>query len=196
MIAFLNPDQIPKIGFEPELLGDIYPWLRFMLEQEGMGVADKEIRESFLRSVGTIAIELVENMRDHAELGFNGLCSLSVFNTDSTLYISAFDNGRGTVASLAEWPHSLTHLSPQERLLLPFSSNMLRGPRNRGDGIQRRIVARTHALQGSVFMTSSAQEGTVYVTHNYTEEPRVSTQAGLKTQGTTTVVAIPLAPLL
>ncbi len=202
LVAFLNADSYPRHEAESNQAAVLHPWLRRLIPRHGSDQLD----EAMLVEVSRIVSELLQNVRHHAQLPADGLCSVSAFTTRGSgiagdrLYLSVFDTGVGMPATLEERSFS-PDVPPALRVEAAFNGEMPSRARDRGRGLHR-ITCLVNDFGGSVFAaTGSGTDETYIVDHagsndDYSVQARE--QAGVNMTGTVVVVALPLrrrAPL-
>lgn len=194
LVAFLNPILSSVEPSSEDIDSVIYPWLRNLLSEAR--VHDAAVRKHVLRDISFATNELLNNVRDHARIGYHGNCALSLFATgssaaDSRIYMSVVDDGVGMPRTLRDRPTS--QVSDGQLVIDAFAGSLPRRHRGRGEGLSIvRDIADKYG--GSVFAAAGPSElGSVVYEHNSSEQAACKYVEDLHVKGTVIVLCLPTA---
>lgn len=197
-VAFLNPDRVPQSEAMDDQNAVVYPWLRAMLNTAGG--PRQNWHENVLQEVTLAVEELLDNIRQHAQVGHNGLSFVSHSISDgsasrcSELHLTVFDSGAGMPDTIAKsYDHDKSVVSMVEDA---FNGKLPNRARDRGRGLHR-VANLVERLKGRLFVaTGPAYDGqTVVINYSGTQ----SSVAGgflapVGVKGTVVVLTLPLEP--
>ncbi|WP_196805140.1 ATP-binding protein [Mycobacterium sp. UM_WGJ] len=196
LVAFLNPNWSPADSSSDDVDSVIYPWLRKLLSKAR--ITDVTLRSQVLRDMSFATSELLNNVRDHARIGYHGNCALTLFATgssvsDSRIYLSVVDDGVGMATTLQE--RATQSLPDRELVEAAFSGNLPRRHRGRGEGLSI-VRAIADRYNGSLFAaTGPSVEGAIVYEHESTEKSGCEYVEGLTVHGTVIVLCLPTAQI-
>lgn len=199
LLAFLNPNYAPR-GSDGEDLGAVtYPWLRSIFSKAR--IPDVNLRHEMMRDASFVTTELLNNIRDHSGIGYDGLSHLSMFATgtkadDARIYIHVSDNGVGMPATLNGKSEKT---DPEGQVKDALDGSLRRRERGRGDGLSA-VRSMAEKYKGSLFVATGPtdENRTVIVDHDFSDDDdrlKVSSY-DIPVQGTVVVVSLPIAKLL
>lgn len=196
LVAFLNADSYPRHEAEQNQAAVLHPWLRRLVRRHGSDQFD----EAMLVEVSRIISELLQNVRHHAQLSADGLCSVSAFMTRGSapagnlLYLSVFDTGIGMPATL-EHRSFPADVPPARKIKAAFNGEMPSRARDRGRGLHR-ITCLVNDFGGSIFAATGSGTDVTYVINRAGSSGEAGVQVRervrLSMNGTVVVVALPL----
>lgn len=196
LVAFLNPNLRPANSSAEDVDSVVYPWLRKLLSR--VRLRDSDARSKVLKDVSFATNELLKNVRDHAGIGYDGRCSISLFATgrsqlDSRIYVSVVDDGIGMPASIRA-RHPDTEYD-SELVTNAFAGDLPRRHRGRGEGLAlvRDIVDN---YGGSLFAaTGPSRHGTIVYEHTHAPSPitKCYVEPKLSVKGTVVVLSLATA---
>ncbi len=194
LVAFLNPNLRPVTSSAEDVDSVVYPWLRKLLSKAR--IQDAQVRKEVLRNVSFATNELLSNVRDHAGIGYDGKCAISLFATgksemDSRIYVSVVDDGVGMPSTLQG--RSESDETDCELVSKAFSGDLPRRHRGRGEGLAIvRDIADRYA--GSIFAaTGPTSQGSIVYEHSNGPEGTTKCRAvpNLEVAGTVIVLSLP-----
>lgn len=197
LVAFLNPDRTPREDTLLDQEAVVYPWLRELIGTRRQP-STREWRRQLCRDTSTIAGELLDNVRDHAHLTHNGLCSLATYATtgskEDRLYLTVQDTGVGMPRTL----HSRTTAVNDAALVAqPFNGELPLRERAHGQGLRRltELVDRLGSKAQLFAATGPSSDGSAITLRHQGGAGRVVTEhlPGLPLHGTVVVMTLPLS---
>jgi anti-sigma regulatory factor (Ser/Thr protein kinase) len=194
LVAFLNPNLSPVDSTSDDVDSVIYPWLRKLLSKAR--VHDSQVRRNVLRDISFATNELLNNVRDHARIGYHGNCALSLFATGSSesasrIYVSVVDDGVGMPVTLQA--RSDSAMSDSELIMDAFAGNLPRRHRGRGEGLSI-VRGIADKYNGSVFAaTGPSGLGSVLYEHDSAGDGKTESNCieRLTVHGTVIVLCLP-----
>ncbi|WP_372449586.1 ATP-binding protein [Mycolicibacterium fortuitum] len=194
LVAFLNPTLSPAESSSDDVDSVIYPWLRKLLSKARINNSD--IRQHVLRDISFATNELLNNVRDHARIGYHGNCALSLFATgssasDSRIYVSVVDDGVGMPSTLQD--RVVSRVSDCRLVADAFSGDLPRRHRGRGEGLS--IVSRIAGKYGGTIFaaTGPSSQGSVVYEFDSLGQSECGYIKDLAVQGTVIVLCLPTA---
>ena len=199
LVAYLNPDRLPRSQAAEDRDSVIRPWLSRLIGKPS--IEYRPWRHQLYHDVSLSSMEVLDNIRDHSQLDDDGLCSLSLFTTtggvggkNDKLYLSVWDNGCGMPAAMAK--HFPQGADPLEMVLSALNGTMPHKQRDRGRGLHR-VTTLIERVGGDLFVaTGPAAGGSIVIEHTGGQEAPVTGRVdGLPVRGTVIVMTLPLRPI-
>jgi len=205
LVAFLNPNRVPRSSDRLDRDAITYPWLRDLVHVNPEMASNREL---LAKELSLATKELLDNVRHHANVRPDGQCSISLFITGdggldrSRLYLSVLDTGVGIPSTIRRnyvGVANVSALSDAEMVSAAFNGQLPRRQRDRGRGLNR-IQALVQRTQGRLFVAAGPSESGAVVIEQRLDDQHPTVKAhhmdGLNVNGTVVVVSFVLRTAL